>query len=239
MTQNNSKPNPFAANNPPASSRFGASSNNSNKPTSRFSRSSSNSGSSRSSGLSRFGRESIHWTVMPLARAAVHITLSGLGDPFQRLLGKPLNAKMGSVRHVVAALQKDKALHDELEVVLDQVWQNYGFEGAALLFPWDDEVRKPYAHPIHPQLPQPQPQEDASDDDAEEETVEQFTLSTECLRAIDLAFVLNILGRARSNVVVANTPLALEPAFLQQDFICDDPRIVAIARATGAIEEQW
>jgi len=39
--------------------------------------------------------------------------------------------------------------------------------------------------------------------------------------------------------VVANTPLALEAGFLQQSFLCDDPRIVAIARATGCIQEVW
>lgn len=226
-------------------SRFGSGNTQAPARSGKAANNNTNRAASRLNSLNRFGRETVQWTVMPLAPAAVHISMSGLGDPFQRLLGHPLNTKMGTLANVVAALQGDQSLHDALSKVLDEAWASYQFEGAALLFPADDEVRKPYASDIHPLLPQPQPQDNNNNKDDEDENateapvVEQFTLQLETLRAIDLAFVLNILARTRSHVVVANTPLALESAFLQQTFVCEDPRIVAIAKATGAIEEQW
>ena len=58
-------------------------------------------------------------------------------------------------------------------------------------------------------------------------------------RAVDATFVLNILGRIRGSVLVDETPIALEAGFLSQAYICDDPRVIEMAIATGAIEENW
>jgi len=228
---------------PPSRSRNSPGSGNQNQTTnssgSRFG-SGGNSGSRLPSGLSRFGRGTVDWTIMPLANAAIRISLKGLGDPFHRLLGTPLNLDYTSPEPVIAALQNDAALHDKLAEVLDEAWQSYELSGAALLYPWDDDIQKAFQPLVYPPVPQPE-QDNTNDneDDLVEVENPQFTIEIECLRAIDAAFVMNILARARSNVVAADTPLALEPGFLKRTFICDDPRIVAVAKATGCLDEVW
>lgn len=204
--------------------------------------------------LNRFGRQTIHWTIAPLTNAAVRISLDGLGDPFHRLLGTPLNVEYGKPAKVVEALQNDEALLAQLTDVLNEAWESYHFSGAALLFPWDDDVRKAYSQPIFPndQMPvfENDPNNQNNQNNANNQNPDEALdwleslagirrSNVTCLRAIDLAFVLNVLARSRANVIVGNTPLALEPGFLTQTVICDDPRIVALARATGCIDEAW
>lgn len=229
--QQNPRRNPFSSALPSrssSSSRFGGSSGSSGLPGSRF---------------SRFGRETVKWTVLPLTQKAVRFSLDGLGDPFHRLLGLPLDVKMNETVQVARRLQADAELLKRLTDVLDESWAAYEFQGAAMLYPWSDDVRKAYTQPIEPQLPPPESSdgdyEDDDDDDDSASSYEPEKPSIKCFRAIDIGLTLNILGRARANVVAGNTPLALEASFLQQEFICDDPRIVAIARATGSIDEVW
>jgi hypothetical protein len=238
-----------------AASRFG-SSNNNKSSGSRFGGSSGNSnnnqsfspfGSSSNSRLPRFGRQAVNWTVLPMSNAAIHITLDGLGDPFHRLLGKPLNTAYGDPQQVIDALNSDQDLLADLTAVLDEAWESYDFTGAALLYPVEDNIRQAFTAVVQPTPPPPPKAESddddesdqESDDDAQDAEANNATADVQTLRVIDPAFVLNMLARARSNVVVANTPLALEAGFLQQSFLCDDPRIVAIARATGCIQEVW
>lgn len=263
-TNNNNKPN---NNQNSSSSRFGGSrlgsksnaNNNQNSSPSRFgSKNNANNNQNNSSSrfgsgsrFNRFGQQAIYWTVAPMMDAAVRISLDGLGDPFHRLLGTALKVEFGSPEKVVEKLQSDKKLLGRLTKVLDKAWKGYKFEGAALLFPWDDDVRKAYVQPVHPNdsIPKNNNQNDANnqnnDDDDDDDIDWLDSVSDDqkskvtCLRAIDLAFVLNILARSRANVVVANTPLALEPGFLSQTVVCDDPRIIALARATGCIDENW
>lgn len=238
--QNNNQNNSRLPGRSPFGSPSSGNNNQNNSKPSPFGSSSRSSASSRFSGFSsRFGREKVSWTVMPLAETSVHISLEGLGDPFHRLLGKPLNKDMSSLANIIKVLQEDEALLAELTSVLDEAWESYDFTGAALLFPWDEDVRKPYTQTINPMIPPPKNEKNDDDDEYEAEEPEQFTLKLQTFRAIDVAFVFNVLARTRSNVVVANTPLALEPAFLKQNFICEDPRIVDIARTTGVIEEGW
>jgi hypothetical protein len=200
--------------------------------------------------------------------AVIRISLDGLGDPFHRLLGTPLNIEFGDPQKVVEALQGDDELREKLGKILDEAWVSYQFIGAALLFPWDEDVRKAYSQAVHPNhdLLNPNPNNQNNnqnnlnnnqnnlnnnqanqnnnqnfDDDADwlDALTDSRRQDVTCLRAIDLAFVLNVLARSRANVIVGNTPLALEPGFLTQTVICDDPRIVTIARATGCIDENW
>ncbi|MBL8163046.1 MAG: hypothetical protein JNJ61_13760, partial [Anaerolineae bacterium] len=42
---------------------------------------------------------------------------------------------------------------------------------------------------------------------------------------------------ARANILLPNAPLALEGQYLGQSLYTDDPRLIAIAQATGIIEE--
>lgn len=191
--------------------------------------------------------EALQWTVSPLGKVGVRIQLGGLGDPFHRLLGTPLNTEYGNPLKVVQALQQDDELREKLEKLLDEAWESYGFRGAAILYPWDAEVRKAFIQPPQPVQPPANPgnKKDDSNDDAEDDSWLDGLAnaptkgSCECLRAIDVLFVLNILARARTNILVANTQLALEPGFLEQVYVTDDPRIVALARATGCLEEVW
>lgn len=221
--QNQQNNNPFRrpANNAP---RFGSNQNQSNN---RF----------RSNRFS--SRPNVEWTVQPLHNIAVRFSLEGLGDPFHRLLDQPLNVEFGDPEKSIAAIQQDETLEAKLLEALDATWHSYQFEGAAMLYPWDTDVTRAFTTITQP-VPEPEYTDDDDDDNNNPPAkTEPEKPPFECLRAIDAAFVLNILARTRSNVVVANTPLALEPAFLKQTFICDDPRVVAIARATGCVGDNW
>jgi hypothetical protein len=263
QTNNNNNQNPprFGTPNPPAQapapapSRFGSGSRfggapatpaqpaapaSGPAPASRF-----GGGTASRFGSGRFGgREEVQWTVVPLRLEAVRISLEGLGDPLHRLLGTPINAVFSKPAKLIEALGKDEDLLKRLSDVLNEAWDKYEFRGAALLYPWDENIRKAYN-----QVPQPTPppvekkEADTEDDDLSDELPDWLAAPSQktsvCLRAIDASFVLNILARSRANVVVANTPLALEPGFLDQSLLCDDPRIITLARATGCIEENW
>jgi hypothetical protein len=249
MSKQNKKqaPNPFAAKQATNNKKNSSAASSSG---SRFGGSSS--GSSRFAGRfgSRNSREDVHWTVAPMAKEVVGISLTGLGDPFHRLLDMPLNRDFSDPKQVADALSQDEDLFAHLTAVLDETWANFNFRGAAMLYPWDTDIRKAFTQPLQPTAPPPKKEENDNDDNDDDvyydddslpEWLEKPTAhqSAHCLRAIDMAFVLNILARVRSNIVVGNTPLALEASFLTQTFICDDPRIVELARATGCIEEVW
>lgn len=230
-TNNQSRPNPFGSGTT-TPSRFGTP-----QPTP--------ASSPFGSRLPRFGRANLEWTVLPLTEAAIHVTLEGIGDPFHRILGKPLNLAYGQPEKVIEVLQEDAELLAELSAALDTAWETYQFKGATILYPWDENVRAAFTQPIQPVLPPPAKEEKKADDseeadfEVEENAPELLRPQVACFRLIDPSFILNILARARTNVLVGNTPLALEPAFLQQSYICDDARLVAIARATGCIGELW
>lgn len=241
-TNNNSRLPGSQSNNPFASRSRNSQSNNANSPFGSSSSSGSRFGSSRFS--SRFGRSTVNWTVVPLYERAVRFSLEGLGDPFQRLLGLPLDPEMRSLENVMKRISKDAELAERLSDTLDEIWESYGFTGAAMLFPYDGVVRRAYLETIQPAPPQPEQSDSDEDDDedVDENTppeVQGEKPKVAQLRAIDLGLVLNVLARSRANVLVGNTPLALETGFLQQTFICDDPRIVDIAEATGCIEDGW
>ncbi len=195
--------------------------------------------------LRRTNPNEILWSVSPIYSAFVRFQLGGLGDPFHRLLGMPFNVEFGNSAKVVAMLQTDSDLHEKLTTLLEQTWLTYGFKGAAILYPWEEDVRKAITQPPQPVYVAPANNAN-NDDDSDDNGDSQEWVNNpkpvrppETLRAIDLSLVLNVLARVRSNILVANTPLALEPGFLEQSFITDDPRLVAMARATGSIEETW
>lgn len=226
-TQNQQNNNPFRRQPQNNTSRFGG---NRNQQNNRF-------------GSNRFSRGNVEWTVRPMHKIAVRVSLEGLGDPFHRLLNQPLNVEFGDPEKSIQAIYQDDELQQKLTEALDAAWEAYQFEGAAMLYPWDTDVTRAFTVITQP-VPEPEKDTDENDDDNNSNNKQQNNAEPEeppfeCLRAIDAAFVLNILARTRSNVVVGNTPLALEPAFLKQTFVCDDPRIVAIARATGCVGDNW
>jgi hypothetical protein len=242
-------PTPATASNPSrfgSGTRFGGSSSTPAQPTAPASNSPARPGAPSRFGSGRFGgREEVQWTVAPLRLEAVRISLEGLGDPFHRLLGTAINAVFSKPAKVVEALGKDEELLKRLSDVLNDSWEKFEFRGAALLYPWDEGIRRAYNQVLQPTPPPIEKKEPENDEDelAEDQLPDWLATPSQkagaCLRAVDAAFVLNILARSRANVVVGNTPLALEPGFLDQSLLCDDPRIVALARATGCIEENW
>lgn len=188
------------------------------------------------------GAITVQWAVRPLQEWAVRFDLNGLGDPFHRLLGTPFDAKYGDLNEVIQALRDDGERRLLLEQRLDEAWEALDFRGSALLYPWRDEVRRMFG--ALRTLPAPTQQADDSSNDQElnDDAEDNMVLAApakppRCLRAIDVALVLNVLARSRSIVLVAGTPLALEAGFLERAFLTDDLRLVALVRATGYIEE--
>jgi len=248
-------PNPFptprnSSKKSSSSSRFGGGSSKS-----RFGSSSSSSSSSSSRfGGSRFGsREEVTWTVTPSHDSVVRISLSGLGDPVYRLLKQPINAEFSKPEKIIEALTNDPDLLEKLTEALNEAWEAYQFRGASIIYPWEDNIKKAFVAVPHPTPPPPPKKEDDDDDedyleyddDADDvaldwlEKLSKGRQSIRTLRAVDAAFVLNVLARTRANVLVGNTPLALEAGFLEKTVLTDDPRIVELAQATGCIEEEW
>lgn len=203
-------------------------------------------------------KETINWVVRPLADTVVRFQLKGLGDPFHRLLGTDLNTAYGDPAAVSLALQENAELHDRLLDILDTAWQHYDYNGAALLYPWNDYTKRGIIAPIQSSSSEDDDDdyyydEDEDDDDnssnpkpdgaldwltslAEKHTAMKKVM---CLRAIDMCLVLNVLARTRGNILVRNTPLALESTFMEREYVTDDPRIVALVQATGCLEETW
>ncbi|MBW2397113.1 MAG: hypothetical protein JRG95_22925 [Deltaproteobacteria bacterium] len=53
------------------------------------------------------------------------------------------------------------------------------------------------------------------------------------LEATDEAFVVNVLARTRSGLLLGDAPLSLERGYLTRELATDDPRLVELARQTG------
>jgi hypothetical protein len=113
----------------------------------------------------------------------------------------------------VTALNAQPEVEARLKEILDAAWESYGMVGAALIHGWRIEAREAYATRLA-----------------------AVNLPPNYLRASDPVFVLNVLARARSTVLLSNAPLALERGFLERSLFCDDARIVALAQALGTPE---
>jgi len=189
------------------------------------------------------------WTIAPLNTVAVRFGLEGLGDPLHRILGTELSLDLVDSQKVADALRHNAPLRERLAQALDAAWTKYNLMGAVLLYEDAEPVRKAFTQELHPERPPARTKK--RDDDGEEETTDEDTrelsdeqappsyVRHECLRAIDPALVLNVLARARGQVLVGNTALALETAFLERSYIADDHRLIALVRATGYVSEAW
>jgi hypothetical protein len=168
----------------------------------------------------------VSWRIVSLAREIVRFDLDGLGDPFYRVLEKPLQVGFGQPASVSKAMQ---AGGDEVAQMLERlnaVWAEVNLRGAVVLYPWKLELRGVLAG----RVPNDQDESEALYEDDKR-------TPPKVLRALDLLLVFNVLGRARAHVLLPNTPVSLEDEFLTQSLYSDDPRLVALARATGCIEE--
>lgn len=90
---------------------------------------------------------------------------------------------------------------------LDAAWSAYGLRGAVNLFPFEGVDFEGFSRHGYGEI----------------------------LVCTDQALVLNVLGRVRSNLLLARSPLALEPGFLRRSLASDDPRLVALVRGTSHV----
>lgn len=215
MTQ---KPNPFGT---PASrpgslpSAPGSGSRPGGVPSPQPPRSTPPSSSRFGSGLgSRFGPSRTTWEILPVSGVMVRFSLEGLGGSLQRLVGGSDPANTGSYDALLQTIEKNRESMKALVGSLNTAWESYELKGALLVYPWEEE----HKHVIlaHAKA--------------------QNTRAV-CLRAVDPLLVLNVLARARVNLLQPRAPLALEPSYLERSLIADDPRLVKLAQLTGYLEE--
>lgn len=88
---------------------------------------------------------------------------------------------------------------------LREAWETLGLRGAALVFDWVTPEPPSDYGPVRPKL----------------------------LDATDEAFVVNVLARTRSCLLLGDAPLTLETPFLSRALVTDDPRLIEMARKTG------
>ena len=100
----------------------------------------------------------------------------------------------------------------ELQEQLELDWICYGLRGAILVYHVPAAgVSTPAAGPEAPQPPA-------------------------VLKATDVSLIVNVLGRATSQVLIVEAPLTLNGHFLERRLATDDPRLVRLARRGGASE---
>lgn len=192
------------------------------------------------------------WTIEPHSDTVVRISLKGLGNPLHKILEEDLSLQSHTADDIVAALDANPDAKKKLTDYLEKAWASYPLKGAILLYADETDVHRAYteiplpvveakADPKQKKAEESEADAESADDQTEESppVEEDNKQDATLLRAIDLAFVLNVLARARGTLLVADTELALEPGFLEQSYLCDDPRIIKLAQATGCLEESW
>jgi hypothetical protein len=162
----------------------------------------------------------VQWEIVPASDTCVRFDLSVLTPDIFALAGLPTpptddapNAPSLAAR-LAEGLEKQPEAEEMLKQALDAAWDTSGLTGAALVYPWREEARAALVARLQ-----------AADK------------PTTLLRATDPLLVLNILSRARTHVLLANAPPGLERAFLERVLLLDDPRIVALALASGSVME--
>jgi hypothetical protein len=180
------------------------------------------------------------WTITPMSEVGVRFAFQGIGDPLFRILGTPLDKSLKDVESFVNRLA-DETIQAQLVAKLDEAWTTYEFSGAAIFHPIRENILNAFTQPTMPVFVTDSQNNDNNPNNSSPNpfTPPNITAPYEVLRAVDPLFVLNVLGRVRGNVLVEETPVALEAGFLNQTYICDDPRLVELAFATGAIEGAW
>jgi len=246
----NNNSNPFSGKS--LSSRFGranaSQSNNNNNNNQQQNNNNSNSNSSSGgrfgSGSNRFRSSSnpfnqnqnLSWGLTPIHKTAVRFELKGLGDPFYRMLGHDLNTEYGQSRKVARALEAGGEHVEAIMAMLDEAWKGYDLTGAALVYTWNPKPWNIIVTPSPmPAPPQPESKDDSDDDeeDKKPDPIRMFNV----VRALDMKLTLNVLARSRSQLMMAEAPLVMSTEYLNRSIITDDPQLVALAQATGCLEE--
>jgi hypothetical protein len=171
----------------------------------------------------------VNWRLMPTQPRLIRFDLAGLGDPFYRLTGRSLNLDMSDVKQSIKRFEAGGTEIETIAATLNVHWSEYKLRGAVALYRWHPDLRFTLLGQIITDNDDEGAPPEHYDDDKRKPPI--------VLRALDLWFVLNVLGRARANILLPNAPLALEGQYLSQSLYTDDPRLIAIAQATGVIEE--
>ncbi len=179
--------------------------------------------------------------ITPAQSTLVRFALDGMGDPFYRLLGHEMNPEFSQISPLAQALQKGGPNVDELTALLDSAWESYQLKGAVLIFNDDREIADALVKPQP--IPTVQAAKSNSDDDDDDDKappnwLEASGYKVERVRAIDLTLTLNVLTRARSQLLVARAPVVYGLEYLSRSVITDDPRLVSLAKATGALPDR-
>ncbi len=172
------------------------------------------------------------WTMQPLLRTVVRFDLKGLGDPFFRLLGAAPEPDLANLGKLVEALENGGDDVSALANLAASAWADYKLDGACMVYNWNADTWKALNMP-----PTPPPAQNSDDDSDDEKPPQPQHITFQCLRAIDLTLVINVLGRARTQLLLANAPLVLSSQYMGRAIFSDDPRLVTLARLTGYIEE--
>lgn len=228
-----------------SSSRFGRGNNNNNSGSSRFGGQKKEQEVEKSwrydGTVNRFGASDVAWVIAPINTTFVRFDLKGLGDPFHRLLGAPLDLNHADPANFAQTLITGGDLTDELTQRLDESWEIFNMTGAIMMFAWDDMRKAIVAHlpELQKNTAVPNPFNRKKDDDKEESANEELPASGMCLRALDMTLIINVLARTKSNILLGNSELILEDAFINRSLVTNDPRLVQLAQATGCIEERF
>lgn len=209
--------------------------NNNNQQNNRFSGRRSNNNNQQNNQPAPDPNTYVDTVVVPTGNTVVRFGLAGLGDPFYRVLGHKMDPDMGDVTKLAAALEAGSERADELTAKLDETWASYGLSGAMLVFRHDNKVARALAVPTPmPMLPG---DGDADDDDDDENKQDNQKMQVARLRAIDPVLVLNVLSRARSQVLLAGAPVVYGHEYMRRQLVTDDARLVALAQATGCLPD--
>lgn len=176
-------------------------------------------------------RDTVEFALLPLRGMAVRFELKGLGDPFYRLLGHEVNTENSDSRLVVRKLEQGGEDVKAIQAILDKAWEKYAFKGAAMVYSLENEALVKQLN-----APSIMPKKDFFDDDDDNEKKDEPPKpAVKILRAIDMVLVLNVLGRARTQVLIGSSPTMFSQHYLNRAIVTDDPRLVALAMATGVI----
>ncbi len=170
------------------------------------------SGGSRLPPPPRFGPAQTNWEVLPLSSTYARFSLEGIGGSLQRLLGR--DSAAGTYESALRSLENDREALNKLTTTLNETWEGYGLSGAMLVYTADDEHNQIIAAALK-----------ATD------------AKLVYLRALDPLLVLNMLARARANLLQPRAPLSFDDSQLSRALLTDDPRMIRLVQDTGYIEE--
>jgi hypothetical protein len=183
--------------------------------------------------------------MVPITRTLVRFELRGLGDPFHRLLGHPLKVEYGDMKALLKAIEKGGEAVDALRAHLETAWEGYALSGAILMYQWRDDLKNAVIARVSADKAVKLTNNNAnnSDDELEdndnnnEAPPEDYRDAAACYRSIDLALVLNVLARTRAQLLLGDAQLSFDRRMLERALVTDDPRLIALAHASGCIEE--